>query len=152
MLNEVPSARQRLGRTLVLLSRRWRRLLDHQLALIGLTDATWTPLIHLRESGDGITQKELALRVGLDGSSLVRLLDILAGQGLIERRADAQDRRANRIFLTQAGHQATQAIREKLNAAEFDMLADFDDAEIEAMLAAFARIDARINDLHQAQE
>ena len=91
---------------MVTLTRQWRRLVEEQLAASGLTDATWTPLIHLRAWGDGVTQKELAERVGLDSSSLVRLLDILEGKSLVERRADSADRRSKRIFLTTEGHAA----------------------------------------------
>ncbi|WP_410859550.1 MarR family winged helix-turn-helix transcriptional regulator, partial [Paraburkholderia sp. SIMBA_054] len=56
-----------------------------------MTDATWVPLVHLHQTGGGLTQKELAALVGIDGSSLVRLLDILCRQGLAERRVDERD-------------------------------------------------------------
>ncbi len=65
-----------LGVRLVGLGRRWRKTLDAQLAAEGLSDAVWTPLVHLHRLGDGISQTELAAAVGLDGSSLVRLAAI----------------------------------------------------------------------------
>ena len=77
---------------LVGLGRRWRQTLDGQLAADGLSDAAWTPLVHLLRLGDGLSQSELAAAVGIDGSSLVRLLDLLVSRGWIERRAHAQDR------------------------------------------------------------
>ena len=54
------SPRSRFGFAFVLLARRWRRLLDRRIAALGLTDATWTPLIHLQMAGDGISQTENA--------------------------------------------------------------------------------------------
>ena len=81
--------RSRFGIRFALLARRWRQSLDAHLAEAGLSDATWVPLVHLHESGGGITQKDLAALVGIDSSSLVRLLDILCRQGLAERRVDA---------------------------------------------------------------
>ena len=96
-------ARLRFGIKFVLLARRWRQALDQRLAEVGLSDATWAPLVHLWESGGGISQKDLAALVGIDGSSLVRLLDILAGRGLVERRMDPADRRTRLVFLTEAG-------------------------------------------------
>ncbi|MEI2386357.1 MarR family transcriptional regulator [Breoghania sp. JC706] len=141
------SPRLRFGLELVLLARRWRGVVDQRLAARGLSDASWTPLVHLAESGDGIPQKELAERIGLDGSSLVRTLDHLAGQGLIERRIDPRDRRLRRIHLTPAGRQATRAIREKLASAEFELLADFSDDELSALLAGFDRLARRISKL-----
>lgn len=146
------SPRRRFGFIFSVLARRWRRLLDARLAAVGLTDATWTPLIHLSELGDGISQKDLAARVGLDGSSLVRLIDILAERGLVTRRTSDADRRANLIFLTEAGHTAVADIRRLLSEAEMEMLADVSDAELATMLAAFARIGARVRQLSGERE
>ena len=143
---DAPS-RDRLGFLMVTLTRQWRRFVEEQLAANGLTDATWTPLLHLRAWGDGVTQKELAERVGLDGSSLVRLLDILEGKGWVERRADAADRRSKRIFLTAEGHQAVDNIRATMLEAERSLLQDLDEAEIEAMLGSVNKVRARIEQM-----
>ena len=89
-------------------------MLEARLAAAGLSDATWVPLVHLEECGGGVTQKELAALVGIDGSSLVRLLDILCRQDLVERRVDATDGRARRIYLTVAGQKRVAEIREEL--------------------------------------
>ncbi|MGP1614508.1 MAG: MarR family winged helix-turn-helix transcriptional regulator [Pollutimonas bauzanensis] len=138
------SSRERFGVQFVELARRWRRALDHSLAQTGLTDATWAPLLRLHELGDGVQQKELALRVGLRESSLVRLLDILEHSGLIERRADAADRRAKLIFVTDAGRASVAQIREVLARVETDILLGLKDQDIESMLHAFGRIGERI--------
>ena len=114
-----------------------------------MIDTTWTPLLHLRAWGDGVTQKELAERVGLDGSSLVRLLDILEGKGWVERRADAADRRSKRIFLTAAGNGAVDSIRATMLEAELSLLQDLEDSEVEAMLDGVNKIRARIEQMHE---
>ena len=144
---DAPS-RDRLGFLMVTLTRQWRRFVEEQLAVSGLTDATWTPLLHLRAWGDGVTQKELAERVGLDGSSLVRLLDFLEGKGWVERRADPADRRSKRIFLTEEGNTAVDRIRATMLEAELSMLQDLDDAEVEAMLGGVQKIRSRIDQMH----
>ena len=73
--------------------------------LIGLTEATWRPLVYVRRLGDGVRQKELATALSIEGPSLVRLLDNLERRGLIERREDETDRRARGIHLTRAGRE-----------------------------------------------
>lgn len=151
MATEISPARARFGFHFIELARRWRRALDHRLAAAGLTDATWTPLIHLHQSGDGILQRELALRVGLAESSLVRLLDILCARGLIERRTDSDDRRARRVYLTEAGHAAVRDIRAALATAEADMLADIADEELVAMLDTLGRISLRVQTILDTQ-
>jgi MarR family transcriptional regulator, transcriptional regulator for hemolysin len=133
-----------LGILMAGLQRRWRRLLDHVLAEAGFNDATWPPLLHLAITGDGINQTELAARVGLDGSSLVRLLDLMETRGLIERRAGSEDRRTKLIFLTPDGHAAARDIRTIIMNVEADILADIDDTEIAMMTDAAFRIDDRI--------
>lgn len=136
--------KRRVGIRLVGLARRWRQALDARLSTQGLSDAAWTPLVHLHRLGDGISQSELAAAVGLDGSSLVRLLDMLVAQGLIERQPHATDRRVKLIFLTAAGRRTVTSIRKRLTVIEDALLADLDDAGAQALLQAFDRIEARI--------
>ncbi len=143
--------RRRIGIRLVGLARRWRQALDARLSSAGLSDATWAPLVHLRELGDGISQSQLAAAVGLDGSSLVRLLDILVEQGLIERRPHAGDRRIKLVYLTPDGRRALTSIRKRLVAIEDELLADLDEEDASALLLAFEKIDARIAASSQPQ-
>ncbi len=143
--------RTRFGIRFSLLARRWRRAIDAHLAEAGLTDATWVPLVHLHETGGGITQKELAALVGIDGSSLVRLLDILTRQGLVERRVCPTDARARLVHLTTLGEQRVGDIRQTLMIGEEIMLADLSDGQLAEMLSSFAQIDARLA-LIEAQE
>lgn len=146
-----PSSRSRFGIRFVLLARQWRRVLDARLADAGLSDATWAPLVHLRTSGDGISQKALAARVGIDGSSLVRLIDILERRGLVERRPDPSDGRARLIFLTDDGRTELSRIRRALEREEAELLADLSDPELDLLLDQFARIARRL-EAREAQE
>ncbi|MCA1444561.1 MarR family transcriptional regulator [Ensifer sp. IC4062] len=152
MTTEPSSPRFRFGIRFSLLSRRWRQVLDAHLAAVGLSDATWVPLVHLHACGGGIIQKELATMVGIDSSSLVRLLDILSRQGLVERRVDAADGRARLVHLTTAGEQRVAEIRRELASGEAEMLADFSDAEISVMLRQFERLDQRLRDLQARRQ
>ena len=73
-------------------SRDWRRRLDERLKPLGLSQAKWRALLHL-SFGDGISQRELSERIGIEGPTLVGLLDRLAKDGYIERRESRDDRR-----------------------------------------------------------
>ena len=141
--------KSRLGYRLVHLGRRWRQTVDARLNQEGLTDAVWTPLVHLHRLGDGVSQSELAAAVGIDGSSLVRVLDALVTQGLIERRAHATDRRIKQLYLTTAGRTTVTGIRKHLLAIEKTLLADIDEDDAQRLLDAFDRIGERINALHE---
>jgi MarR family transcriptional regulator for hemolysin len=133
-----------MGMLLVGVARRWRRVLDDRLADVGLSDATWAPLLHLHSAGTGLRQKDLAERVGVDGSTLVRLLDILAQRGMIERQSDGTDKRANLIVLTDAGSLAVEEIKRRVEPAEQEILADLSDRQISELAKILHRIDGRI--------
>lgn len=145
-MHENPSpVRDLFGFRFITLARAWRRRIDSELAREGLTDATWAPLIHLDSGGDGIPQTELAERLGVDTSTLVRLIDILTARGLIERRVAPQDRRARLIFLTEEGQGEVARLRERLLAIEYQMLADLKDERLGEILKDFEQIAARIS-------
>ncbi len=149
---DITALRTRFGFRFVTLARVWRRAVDLELVAAGLTDATWTPLIHLSESGDAITQKELARRVGIDGSTLVRLVDLLSEAGLVERKPDPDDRRAKRVVLTKAGHAEVTRIRARIAEAEERFLCDLDEDTIATMTRAFARIEDRVEGVLAAHD
>ncbi|MBB3984014.1 MarR family transcriptional regulator [Sagittula sp. NFXS13] len=138
------STRARFGLRFSLVARRWRRALDAHLSDSGVTGAIWVPLVHLHETGGGLTQKALALLVGVDSSSLVRIIDILCREGLVERRPDSSDGRAKLVYLTDAGQDRVAKIRAELIQAETEILADLSDDEIETMTTLIGRIDARL--------
>src|SRR5450830_1141590 len=81
------------------LSRAWRSKLDRRLVGLGLSQARWLVLLHLARFTEMPTQRELAQSVGVEGPTLARLLDSLEGQGLVQRQAVVEDRRAKRILL-----------------------------------------------------
>lgn len=150
MISDTP--RSQFGIRFSLLARRWRRALDIRLAEAGLTDATWVPLVHLHQTGGGVTQKELAALVGIDGSSLVRLLDILCRQGLAERRVDERDSRARLVHLTAQGEKRVAEIRQELAKGEKEMLADLSDDDIATMLRSFDSIEHRLSQIKPDRE
>lgn len=133
----------RLGR----LTRRWRQVLDSEVQASGLTDATWRPLIHLHLLGDGVRQKELAASVGIEGPSLVRLLDTLVTKGLVERSEDLGDRRAKQLRLTPAGRDFVSRIREIVMSLENGLLDPFSDDEISRLAELVLRLEASVDSI-----
>ena len=82
-------------------ARMLRTYADQRARQFGISRAQWGVLVRLDRS-EGLKQSELAEILDLQPISLTRLLDRLAENGLIERRADPNDRRANRLYLTPA--------------------------------------------------
>jgi len=93
------SPRELIGFTLGRASRLWRTRMDERLGPLGLTQARWLVLVHLSRAGGAMPQKELAERIGVEGPTLVRVLDGLERTGFIERRGQDADRRAKVVHL-----------------------------------------------------
>ena len=87
--------------TLMDVARMLRTYADQRARQFGISRAQWVVLMRLDRS-EGLKQSELAEILDLQPISLTRLLDRLSDSGLIERRADPNDRRANRLYLTPA--------------------------------------------------
>ncbi|MBF8223676.1 MULTISPECIES: transcriptional regulator SlyA [Halomonadaceae] len=132
---------QNIGFRLSRLPRLWRAILDQRLAPLGLTQTRWVTLYHLWRLGDGQPQCDLARAIGVEAPSLVRTLDQLAEQGLVERCPCDQDRRTKRIFLTEAATPLLQQIDAVVAEARQEMLAGLSDDEVYQLDALLARIE-----------
>jgi MarR family transcriptional regulator for hemolysin len=139
-----PQPNWQIGVQLVQLGRRWRRVLDAELSGYGLTDATWRPLFHLGRLGDGIRQTELAEALGIQGPSLVRLLDNLERDGLIVRREDRGDRRAKSLVMTDTGRRAYEKVRAVTEQVADRLLAGAAAEDLAAVARLFAHLDAAL--------
>lgn len=81
-----------------------RTLFDQELRPNGITAAQWWLLGTLaRHNRSGMIQTELARAVESGKVSVGGLVERLVAAGLIERRPDAHDRRARRLFVTEKG-------------------------------------------------
>lgn len=84
---------------------RMQRELDRLLDAAGLTLPQFDVLANLGMS-EGITQQELAERLLVTKGNVCGVLDRMEAAGLVERRPDPKDRRANRLYLTRQGRSA----------------------------------------------
>src|ERR1022692_2514610 len=90
---------------------------DQRARQFGISRAQWVVLVRIDRT-EGLKQSELAELLDLQPITLTRLLDRLSDNGLIERRADPNDRRANRLFLTPAA----RPLLERLTVLGEDMM------------------------------
>jgi DNA-binding MarR family transcriptional regulator len=131
---------------LVETSRLLRNYIDGRAKTRGTTRAQWIVLFRLREQ-EGLSQVDLADVLELQPISLVRLLDRLVEHGLVERRSDPRDRRANRLFLTAAGRQLADDLDSLRNAIATDVFQDVPEAALETSLQTLRDVKDRIKTL-----
>ena len=124
-------------------SRLLRNYIDHRAKSRGTTRAQWIVLFRLRQQ-EGLSQVDLAEVLELQPISLVRLLDRLVEHGLLERRNDPKDRRANRLFLTAAGRQLVDDLDDLRDAISTHVLKDISNEALETSLHALRNIKERV--------
>ena len=126
------SPARELGFALHDVARLLRTYSDQRARELGTTRAQWAVLSRLQRC-EGAKQNELAEALDLAPITLGRQIDKLTAAGLVERRDDATDRRANRLYLTE---KAAPALRDLGALAEDLMgraLAGVDESTIHAM-------------------
>jgi MarR family transcriptional regulator, transcriptional regulator for hemolysin len=115
-----------------------RTYADQRARQFGMTRAQWAVLARL-ESNEGLKQSELAEMLDLQPITLTRLVDRLSASGLIERRADPNDRRVKRLYLTAQA----RPLMDRLAALGQEMmgtvLEGFDVRAIERMITELSR-------------
>lgn len=119
---------------------RIRFAMDDAFRPLGVTDATWRTLFYLRQTGDGVSQKELANVMGIEGPSLVRLLDSLATKGLVERRPSETDRRSKSVHLTRSAQKVLGELDRVAERVRGEILSDVAPQDLEACLRVFEQI------------
>src|SRR5215510_9350897 len=93
-----------------------------RLAAFGVTPVQYALLKVLWER-DGQTGSELGDRLLLDSATITGVLDRLERAGLLERRADAADRRVHRIFVTARGRDLQPALDRVMDTLNSEFLA-----------------------------
>jgi MarR family transcriptional regulator, transcriptional regulator for hemolysin len=118
-------------------ARMLRTYADQKAAQFGITRAQWVVLVRL-DRFEGLKQSELAEMLDLQPITLTRLLDRLCAGGLIERRADPNDRRANRLYLTAAARPLLERLGDLGEELMATALAGVDRDSVERMVAQLA--------------
>jgi DNA-binding MarR family transcriptional regulator len=94
---------------------------------------------------EGVTGSELARRTGVSGPAVSQLLSGLASAGLVERRADAEDRRRQALALSPAGEEAFGSAEALLRDRLGELLADLPCPEIDALSRLLPSVEAALS-------
>lgn len=133
-----------LGLLILRLGRVWRRKADQALAEHGLSEATARPLLILSRGGRRTRQFALADEIGIGGPSLVRLIDMLVAEGLVERQEDPADRRANTLQITTLGEAKTRQATEVLGRVRAELFKDLSADELATTFAVLSKIERSV--------
>ncbi|MEJ1160662.1 MarR family winged helix-turn-helix transcriptional regulator [Prosthecomicrobium sp. N25] len=116
-----------------------RTHVDHKAREQGTTRAQWALLGRLSRQ-EGLTQAELADLLEIQPISLTRLVDRLDAQGFVERRPHPTDRRANRLFITNAGREALANFAPLAAEVMQEIFAGLDPEAVASLAAVLDRV------------
>jgi MarR family transcriptional regulator for hemolysin len=115
-------------------SRLYKSAADKVAADYGLSQATGLPVLIIGRLGNGVRPGVLADALGLEASSLVRVVDHLIESGLLARHEDPLDRRAKILELTEEGKKTAALMERALIPFRRQLFGGFDAADVEATL------------------
>lgn len=127
-------------------SRKIRTAFNKQVTVHGLTYPRARALFRLAKK-QNMTQSELACELELEQATLVRLLDRMEENGLIERRADPNDRRVKLLVLTPHGEEQAALVRAIADRMRAQIFQDIDPGQLHVAVALFTRISANVTEL-----
>ena len=84
-------------------SRAWRQALDRRLKYLGVSQASWMTIAMAAKARSPLSQSELADRLGVEGATMVAMVDRLVKAGLVVREPSTTDRRVKHVVLTGSG-------------------------------------------------
>ena len=94
------------------------------------------------------TQLEVARAVGIEGPTLTRHLDGLEEAGLVVRLRDADDRRAVRVELTDAGEELFQQLRKAVMTFNGRLTEGISEQELDRLRKTLARLSDNVRPVH----
>jgi MarR family transcriptional regulator for hemolysin len=113
-MDDLDHTLMQLTMSLTVVSRAYKSAADRMAADFGLSQASAWPVVMIRRLGEGVRPGAVAEALGLEPSSLVRVIDQLIEAGLVERYEDASDRRARTLHLTERGRECAGRVEAAL--------------------------------------
>ena len=132
---------QTIGRLLFLAHRAVHDELDARLREHGASLWNWV-LLREAANADGASQRQLAALMRIEPPTLVRHLDKLAEEGLVERRPDPADRRVVRVVVTDAGRARLTELHKVVHEVDDELRGILTKRDVEVLGRTLPRIHA----------
>jgi MarR family transcriptional regulator for hemolysin len=107
-------------------SRAWRQALDRRLKYLGVSQASWMTIAVAAKAREPLSQSELADRLGVEGATMVAMVDRLVKAGFVIREPSTTDRRVKRVVLTPAGNLLYDKVLAEAAGFRKELLANMD--------------------------
>jgi MarR family transcriptional regulator for hemolysin len=137
------SLNEKFAESMFLAAHAWRSELDRRLRPLGFSHSRWLLLLQLSRN-DGCTHRELAQCMGIEAATLVRLVDHMENEGLLQRCGSETDRRVKHLHLSDNGKKVVKDIRSYAADLRKEVLAGMRQAEIKTALDVLSNIRSKL--------
>jgi MarR family transcriptional regulator for hemolysin len=134
-----PPRLEPIGLQLARTSKAVSRAFDSALAEVGGTLPIWSVLVSLKGEQHG-AQRQIAAAIGVEGPTLTHHLNRLELQGLVSRTRDPDNRRVQRVQLTEAGEAAFGRMLGAVRAFDRRLRAGLTEQQQAALVQILARL------------
>jgi MarR family transcriptional regulator for hemolysin len=111
-------------------ARSWRQAIDRRLKGLGMSQASWLTIAVASKARTPLSQSELADRLGVEGATMVAMVDRLVKAGFVVRQPCESDRRINRVVLTDLGQRLFETVKAEASAVREELLAGLDSRKL----------------------
>ena len=115
---------------------------QHFAATVGQAGVTpgWFGLMVIVANNAGLSQTRLAGALGVDGSTMVAMIDRLEGNGWLRRQRSEVDRRSHALYLTEAGTELLGRLTPQVEAQDAELAGGLNADDKQHLLALLAKI------------
>jgi MarR family transcriptional regulator for hemolysin len=106
---------------------------------VGITVGQWKVIVMLVKN-NGLTQKEIADKLGLESPTLIPIIDKMEKEELVIRKVDPSDRRNNRIYRTDKADALWERMVQCASKVRQISVKEISDADLNIMRAALDKI------------
>lgn len=135
---------ERFSMALHATAREWRIAIDKRLKDLGVGQSGWMTIAMIAKAKEPLSQRALADLLGIEGPSIVSMLDRLERDGLVRREPSPLDRRVKLAHLTDDGRALYAKVRREADAFRAAMLDGLDPATLNAATDLLEGLRARI--------
>jgi MarR family transcriptional regulator, transcriptional regulator for hemolysin len=128
----VADLEERFSTALYSTARAWRQAIDRRLKYLGVSQASWMTIAVAAKASEPLSQSELADKLGVEGATMVAMVDRLVKAGLVKREPSTADRRIKRVVVTEAGYRLFDAVKTEAAAVRKELLSKLDPRKLEA--------------------
>ena len=98
------------------------------------------PVLHALWDQEGLTHGDLAARLHVSPATMTKMLRRMERAGFVERRADPDDERVSRVYLTDGGRAIQAAVKQVWHRMEEEIFGSLTSGEREVLRRCFVQM------------